>query len=147
MRYRLLSATVVTVLLAACAPEQDDLRAYIDRINARPGQPLPPLPEVRRYEPFEYEAADRRPPFFPLDALRMVGTVTVGGKRFALVRDPDGIIHRVPIGAYAGHNFGRIVAIEDSAVRLVEIVPDGFGGWVERPATLPLAESSAGDRP
>ena len=52
----------------------------------------------------------------------------------------DGIVHRVLPGNYMGQNEGRIISIEPSRINLIEIVPDGLGGFVERPATLQLAE-------
>lgn len=77
---------------------------------------------------------------FPLDSLRMVGTIEKGGVRYALVRAPDGVIHRVKVGNHMGQNFGRITRITETEIRLVEIVPDGFGGWMERPAAVALSE-------
>lgn len=77
---------------------------------------------------------------FPLDALRMVGTLEVGDTRYALVRSPDGIVHRVSSGNYMGENYGRVVAVTDNEVQLAEIVPDGFGGYTERRAELALSQ-------
>ncbi len=78
---------------------------------------------------------------FPLDSLRMVGTIEKGGTRYALVRAPDSVIHRIQVGNYLGQNFGRITRITETEISLVEIVPDGFGGWMERPASLALTEN------
>ncbi|MDX5297860.1 MAG: pilus assembly protein PilP, partial [Gammaproteobacteria bacterium] len=47
-------------------------------------------------------------------------------------------IHRVRPGNFMGKNFGRIVGINDSLIELIEIVPSGHGGWVERPRTLSI---------
>ncbi len=78
---------------------------------------------------------------FNFDALRMVGTLgMIGDTQWALVNDGTGGIHRVRAGNYVGRNHGRIVEISDVAVSVIEIVPDGRGGWVERPRTLPLRE-------
>ncbi len=77
---------------------------------------------------------------YPLDSLRMVGTLEQGGQMWALVRAEDGTIHRVQPGNYVGQNYGRITRITESKIELVEIVPDGLGGWMERPATLALSE-------
>ena len=77
---------------------------------------------------------------YPLDSLRMVGTLEQGGQVWALVRAEDGTIHRVQPGNYVGQNYGRITRITESKIELVEIVPDGLGGWMERPATLALSE-------
>jgi type IV pilus assembly protein PilP len=77
---------------------------------------------------------------YPLDALRMVGTITTSSANFALVRAPDNVVHRVRLGNHLGQNFGRINQITEIEVSVIEIVPDGFGGWMERPASIPLTE-------
>lgn len=77
---------------------------------------------------------------YPLDSLQMVGTLTRDGQRRGLVRDPDGIVHRVVSGNYLGQNHGRIVAVESGTIQLVEIVRDGQSGWMEREASLALSE-------
>jgi type IV pilus assembly protein PilP len=46
------------------------------------------------------------------------------------------VIHRVTVGNYMGQNFGKITNISESEVSLDEIVPDGFGGFKEQPASL-----------
>jgi type IV pilus assembly protein PilP len=77
---------------------------------------------------------------FPLDSLRMVGTLDQDGESWALVRANDGTIHRVQPGNHLGQNHGRIVNITEYEIELVEIVPDGLGGWMERQASLALSE-------
>ena len=77
---------------------------------------------------------------FPVDSLRMLGMVTAQEHRYALIKAPDGVVHRVGMGEHMGQNYGEVVRINESEVGLKEIVPDGFGGWVERPAKLALAE-------
>lgn len=77
---------------------------------------------------------------FPLDSLKMLGTLTEGGTLWALVRDGDGIVHRVKKGNYMGQNFGKIISIDDSGLTLREIVPDGQGGWTERTTNVQLGE-------
>ncbi|WP_241546836.1 pilus assembly protein PilP [Thiohalobacter thiocyanaticus] len=77
---------------------------------------------------------------FPLDTLRMVGTLDQGGQSWALVRANDGTIHRVQPGNHLGQNHGKIVNITEYEIELVEIVPDGLGGWIERQASLALSE-------
>ena len=76
---------------------------------------------------------------YPLDALKMVGTMQHQGSLWALLQMPDGTIQRVRVGNYAGQNYGRITKITDMKVELVEIVPDGFGGYKERPAAIALS--------
>jgi len=77
---------------------------------------------------------------FPLDTLRMVGTLEMGGTNFGLVQTSDGLIHRVLPGNYMGQNDGRIVAITDSEIEIVEIISDGIGGYLEREAAVALAD-------
>lgn len=90
------------------------------------------LPDIHRNkEPLEE---------FPLDSLRMMGTIDAGGKAFALIKAPDNVIHRVTTGDHLGQNYGAITHIDDTEVKLTEIVPDGFGGWMQRPASLALAQ-------
>ena len=75
-----------------------------------------------------------------LDTLRMVGTLKLGGQNFGLVKTKDGLVHRVLPGNHLGQSEGKILAIEPSKISLVEIVPDGLGGYMERPASLALNE-------
>ena len=77
---------------------------------------------------------------FPLDTLRMVGTVARDDSQWALVQNKEGIIFRVKPGNYMGQNHGRITAVFDDRIELVEIVPDRAGGYVEQTAQLSLGE-------
>ena len=77
---------------------------------------------------------------FPLDTLEMVGTLADRRASFGLVQTKDGLVHRVAVGNHMGQNFGRIVAISDSEIQLVEIISDGLGGYLERPAAIGLAD-------
>ena len=78
---------------------------------------------------------------FTLDSLTMVGTITKPGAPLeALLRDPTGAVNRVKTGNYMGKNFGRVVEVTDASVSVIEIVPDGQDGWVERPRTIRVAE-------
>lgn len=77
---------------------------------------------------------------FPLDTLRMVGTLTQGETGYGLVQTSDGLIHRVVPGQYMGQNDGRITTIKESEIELIEIISDGIGGYVERDAAVGLAD-------
>jgi len=76
---------------------------------------------------------------FPLDVLRMVGILEQNSVVWALLKGGDGTIHRVRTGNYIGQNHGKIIKIAEDKISLVEIVPDGLGDWIERPASLALA--------
>jgi type IV pilus assembly protein PilP len=77
---------------------------------------------------------------FPLDTLRMVGTLELGETSYGLVQTSDGLIHRVLPGNYMGQNDGRIVNVDESEIQLVEIISDGIGGYLEREAAVGLAD-------
>lgn len=156
--------------LVGCAGDMDDLDRYINEVKARPGGRIEPLPEITPYESFVYVADREglRSPFvpdtpqtaarqanttrpdrdrsrefleqFPLDTLSMVGTLEMANTRYGLVQTQDGLIHRVVPGNYLGQNDGRIVAITDSEIRLIEIISDGIGGYLEREAAISLSD-------
>ncbi|KZY30776.1 pilus assembly protein PilP [Alcanivorax sp. HI0083] len=78
---------------------------------------------------------------FSLDALRMVGTITKPGEPVqALIADPSGAVTRVRPGNYMGKNFGRVKDVSEVKVGLIEIVPDGRDGWVERASNVSISE-------
>ena len=154
--------------LAACSSGMEDLEQKVAEVKSRKSQQIEPVPQIKQFEAFAYLPGDRRDPFqqaqpeqdgstaggprpdlnrprepleeFPLDALRMQGVIETPTAVFALVKAPDGVIHRVGLGNHMGQNYGQIKAIQESEISLAEIVPDGFGGWVSRPAILALAE-------
>jgi type IV pilus assembly protein PilP len=90
-------------------------------------------PEMqRRREPLES---------FPLDTMKMVGSLIKQGQPVALVK-VDNLLYQVRPGNYLGQNYGRITKVTESEVVLRELVQDAAGEWVERVATLQLQERS-----
>ncbi|MBK1717415.1 pilus assembly protein PilP [Thiocystis violacea] len=77
---------------------------------------------------------------YPLDSLRMVGTLELENARWGLIRTKEGILHRVKVGNYLGQNNGRITVIGQDAIQLTEIVSDAPGQWRERAATVALTQ-------
>jgi len=77
---------------------------------------------------------------YPLDSLRMVGTLAQNDESWALILDTDDTIHRVQRGNYMGQNHGKITKVSEFEVELTEIIPDGLGGWMERPASITISE-------
>lgn len=91
-----------------------------------------PRPDLnRRKEPLEE---------YPLDALKMVGTLARGKQAWAVIQAPDGTVHRATVGNYMGQNFGKITRISEEKIDLIEIVQGTLGDWVEREASVALAE-------
>jgi type IV pilus assembly protein PilP len=160
-------AAAIILSLAGCSNDLDELEQKVAEIKNRPGERIEPLPEIKPYEAFAYSASSMRSPFvpsapsrsdvasairpdikrarefleqFPLDTMQMVGTLQLQGRSYGLVQGKDGLVHRVLPGNFMGQNDGRIVGITSTRISIIEIVPDGLGGYIERPAALALNE-------
>jgi len=77
---------------------------------------------------------------FPLDSLKMVGTVEKDNTLWALVKIPDGAVQSVRAGNYMGQNYGKIISISDATMIMKETVPNGLGGYKERDMTMTLSQ-------
>ncbi len=75
---------------------------------------------------------------FPLDSLRMVGTVKKDNTLWALVRIPEGAVQTVKPGNYLGQNYGKIVNISEVKMEMTETVSNGLGGYKERDISIAL---------
>ncbi len=148
--------------LAGCTSKDDELARFIAETEREPGGRVEPLPELKPYETYTYESASIRSPFMPggsgagpglrpdnrrnrefleqfsLDTLRMVGTLRMSDRTYGLVKTKDGLVHRVLPGSYMGQADGKVVEILPSKINVVELVPDGVGGYMERAASLAL---------
>ncbi len=71
----------------------------------------------------------------------MVGTFNKESNEWALIKDPDGTIHRVAVGNYIGMNHGKVSSISNDEVQLSEFIADGVGGWLVRDASIALGGS------
>jgi type IV pilus assembly protein PilP len=160
----LLSVVIATAAgLAGCSGGDDDLQNFITETNKEAGGRVEPLPEVKPYQTYAYVDMNLRSPFMPtspnasnpnlrpdshrnrefleqysLDTMKMVGSMQQAGQLFGLVQTKDGLVHRVIVGNYIGQNDGKITGISPSKIDVREIVPDGLGGYIERPAALAL---------
>ena len=163
---RLASFVIVLGLSGCGGGDMDDLRTFVAETGKDMQGKIEPLPEVRVFEPFTYDAFDLPDPFkprklsagggggaqpdfnrpkeplesFSLETLKMVGMLSRQGVIHAVIKTPDNAIYHVRKGNYAGQNFGLITQITDSEVTLREIVQDSAGDWSERTSTLILQE-------
>jgi type IV pilus assembly protein PilP len=164
-------ALLACLALAACGGDgHPDLDAWMkDQGKAAKGK-LDPLPQIKPYEPFAYADFDLPDPFkprkiepmksestsklapdlnrrrepleaYPIESLSMVGTLEKGKTRYALVRTPERDIYQVRQGMHMGQNFGVIVDVDDTDIKLKELVQDGSGDWSERSSTLNLQQA------
>lgn len=163
----LATGALALLWLSGCSTDMDKLQAQVAEIKSRPGERIEPLPEIKAYERFAYDASGIRSPFvpsaparsdvasalrpdnkrtrefleqFPLDTMSMVGTLQLQGNSYGLVQGKDGLVHRVLPGSFMGQNDGRVISITPTRISIIEIVPDGLGGYIERPAALALNE-------
>ena len=176
MSSRRATIVVAALLVTGCGGEShQDLRDWMrDQGKGALGK-LDPLPQIRPYEPFAYNAFDLPDPFkprkieptkagsklapdlarrkepleaYPLESLNMVGTLSKDNTIYALVRTPERDLYQVRAGNYLGQNYGVITGVNDNEVRLKELVQDGAGDWAERSSTLQLlpAETKTQER-
>src|ERR1700733_9548178 len=144
------------LILGGCSGGKSDLQNWIDTTKKKPGGRIQPLPEVKPYETFVYRESNMRSPFqpqgpnalngqstrpssrrnreflegFSLDTLKMVGTFKVGTQFYGLVQSKDGLVHKVQPGNYLGQNDGKVTEITGGKISLLEIIPDGLGGYI-----------------
>ena len=154
--------------LGACSQDISDLQAFITQTKSAHVGSVKAIPQFTPYESFSYSAGVLRDPFvakadtddestkksllnpdssrpkqpledFPLDSLSMVGLIEQDEQQWGLIKDPQNVVHRVLVGDYMGQNEGRISKITESSISLVEIVPDGIGGYIEQDASIAMS--------
>jgi type IV pilus assembly protein PilP len=154
--------------LSACGGEDhQDLRNWMAEQGKGAKGKLEPLPQMKPYEPFAYNAFDLPDPFkprkiepakgdsklapdlarrkepleaYPLESLNMVGTLQKDNQVYALVRTPSKDLYQVRPGNHLGQNYGVILGVSDSEIKLKELIQDGAGDWTERSSTLQLLQ-------
>ncbi len=163
-----LAITVIVLGLSGCGGgDMDDLKTFVAETGKDLQGKIEPLPEVKLYESFSYNAFDLPDPFkprklstggggggmqpdlnrpkepleaFSLETLKMVGMLSQNGVINAVIKTPDNAIYHVKKGNYIGQNFGLVTQISGSEITLREIVQDSAGDWSERTSTLILQE-------
>jgi type IV pilus assembly protein PilP len=158
-------------LLTGCGGDShQDLKAWMAEQGKGVRGRLDPLPQLKPYDPFAYNAFDLPDPFkprkieptkggsklapdlgrrrepleaFPLESLAMVGTLAKDKSIFALIKTPEKDIYQVRSGNFLGQNFGVVTGITDTEIKLKELVQDGAGDWTERTSALQLLQPDA----
>ena len=163
---RLISLVIVLGLAGCGGAGMDDLRTFVAEAGRDMQGKIEPLPEVKAYEPFTYDAFDLPDPFkprkltggggggiqpdlnrpkepleaFSLETLKMVGMLSKKGVIHAVIKTPDNAVYHVRKGNYVGQNFGLITQISETELTLREIIQDSAGDWSDRISTLILQE-------
>lgn len=157
------------LLLTGCGSEEfQDIKDFIKESEQGLKGRVEPLPEVKPYEPFNYNAFDLPDPFkprkiepvkggggklqpdvnrrkealevYPLENLSMVGTLQQKNVIYALIKTPDNNLYRVKTGNYMGQNFGLITDVSEASLKLKELIQDSAGDWSERESSLQLLD-------
>lgn len=161
----LMTLGTMAVLVGCGGGGDEDLRAWMAEQGASSRGKIEPIPAMRPYEAFTYNAFDQPDPFkprkietgkgsrgpdlsrrkealeaFPLETLKMVGTVQRGQAIIGLVKATDNRVFQVRQGNYMGQNFGVITAVADGEITLKELFQDGAGDWAERQSKIMLQE-------
>lgn len=166
---KLILTALILIGLTACTDNaHDDLTKFVKESGANLRGKVEPLPEMRPYQPFAYNAFDLPDPFkprklkpsvggggglqpdltrpkeplesFALESLKMVGVLKQKGDIYAVIRTPENTIYRVHAGNYLGQNFGRVLSVTDDEMQIKETVQDSAGDWSQRNSTLTLQE-------
>ena len=154
------------LLLAGCGGDPNqELKQWMDDQSKTMKGKVDPLPVVKPYVPFAYNAFDLPDPFkprkiepargssklapdltrrkepleaYPIESLKMVGTLQQKDAMYALVRTNDRNVYQVRVGNHMGQNFGIITGISEGEIKLRELVQDSSGDWAERQSRLLL---------
>jgi type IV pilus assembly protein PilP len=166
----LASSLVLCLTLAGCGDDGfDDLRAFMAATGKDGNNQIEPLPAVKKADLFEYQQAALTDPFmsrslrptgkggqmpdanrpkqpleeFPLDALRMVGTLKKPGQPIrAIIKDPKGTLHTIQVGGHIGQNYGKVTAVKEDGLQIKELMQNANGEWTDASAMLSMAEEA-----
>lgn len=140
------------LILSGCSSNgYTDLDEWMKTQEKSVSRKIPPIPEAKVFQPITFNAKDdpfkekpmanlevleknkyapdmnrRKEPLekYSLDQLKIIGMILKEGKMFAIIRSPDGKNNYVTKGNYIGTNYGQIIAINESQLKLEERVQD-----------------------
>ncbi|WP_165873461.1 pilus assembly protein PilP [Parasulfuritortus cantonensis] len=155
-------------LLSGCGDDGfDDLRTFMAETGKDGGAKIEPLPAIKKVDAFVYQGDGLLDPFaartlrptgkgapdasrprepleeFPLDALRMVGTLKKPGQPVrAVVKDPKGTLHMILVGGHIGQNYGKVTAIHEDGLDISELIQDANGEWAASKAVMSMTQDT-----
>lgn len=146
--------------------QKENLTVFVANAAKMEPQEIEPLPNIKPIEPYAYTAQDLPDPFdienlkpkqvvstrsgegpdtnrrreplenYPLDALKMVGTLFRENEQRVIIQTPEGAVQTAVVGNYVGQNYGQILSIDENEVKIKEQVLNSAGTWVERDASI-----------
>lgn len=158
------------LLVGCGGEEFQDLRDFVKNAGTDMRGKVEPPPDIKPYEPFTYDNDANLPdPFkprkqdarnanrvgqnqpnlnrpkeeledFPLESLKMIGYLSQRGVGNAIIRSAEGKIYHIKAGNYIGLNFGQVVSVTETEVKIKEMVQDSVGDWTERESSMQLVE-------
>ena len=161
---------LASCLLIGCAEQKmDDLQRFVENAHKDRKPRVEPLPRIKPHETFTYTATQLTDPFsksnlvrnpptqaqgnapdlnrrkepleqYPLDSLRMVGTLSKDDTAWAVIRAPDGTVHRAQSGNYLGKNYGKILKVTSNKLFITEIISGGNQNWIERETSIAIVK-------
>lgn len=169
VRTTVITAFLCITITGCSSDDMSDLRVFVDTVHSDRKPKIEPLPEVKTHEPFAYMAEDAIDPFgrfnlkprsrsavsgrgpdqrrrkepledYPLDGLKMLGTLSRGNDAWVVIKAPDGTVHRAKVGEHMGHNYGMVTKITEEKVSLIELIQNPLGEWIEREAGIAILE-------
>ncbi|RCS56587.1 pilus assembly protein PilP [Parvibium lacunae] len=163
---------LLALSLLGCSDDpHTDTRTWMEQTKANVKPAIEVIPKSKKFDPFTYQLQDQIDPFnavklsrvldakagkrnapnqdrrrepleaFPLDQLRMVGTIRNGKLTYALV-EADKSLYQLKVGNYLGQNYGMVVAITETEMKIKETIQDQAGEWIERENSLVLQEAT-----
>lgn len=166
----IIGIALASLVTGCAEEEFQDLQDFVKNSGEGLRGKIEAPPEVKPYEPFSYDNSAGLPdPFkprkpekkqgtgrglglelenhkkealedFPLESLKMVGFLNIHNVPNAVIRAPDGKIHHVKAGNYMGQNYGHVISVTETEVKLKEMIQDSTGDWSERTSSMQLAE-------
>lgn len=154
------------LLTACQQTEKEDLALFVANSNNMKAKEIEPLPNIKPVEPYAYSAQEFSDPFdvenlkpkrvvsarsdggpdtnrrrevlenYPLDSLRMVGTLFRVDEQRAIIQTPEGAVQTAVVGNYMGQNYGKIISIDENEIVVEEQVLNSAGTWVGRSASI-----------
>ena len=157
---------LVLLVSACQKKEKESLSRFIADASKMKASDIEPLPNIKPVKYFAYSAHEFADPFnvenlkprqvesarsgvgpdtnrrreplenYPLDSLKMVGTLFKGNDERAIIMTPEGAVQTVVVGKFMGQNYGRIVSIDENEIVVKEQVLNSAGTWVGRDASI-----------